>query len=163
MTWHVSYHLLRKWEPQWNRENHTRQLCDCLACVLADISLRPHSHDEVSNLLCSHSGDKFYFRDDAPSSKSAPTLPRWCGPTREKCSKAGVALSGLGSVGKSLLNFRAAQYPGASGAALRVMHYWGSCHKRQKPQAPTPQAPIRNRQTRKVANAKGLNRNTNLT
>jgi len=26
-------------------------------------------------------------------------------------------------------------------------------HKRQKPQAPTPQAPIRNRQTRKVANA----------
>jgi len=31
----------------------------------------------------------------------------------------------------------------------------GSCHKRQKPQAPTPQAPIRNRQTRKVANAKG--------
>jgi len=40
---------------------------------------------------------------------------------------------------------------------------WGSCHKRQKPQAHTPQAPIRNRQTRKVANAKGLNRNTNLT
>jgi len=39
---------------------------------------------------------------------------------------------------------------------------WGSCHKRQKPQAPTPQVPIRNRQTRKVANAKGLNRNTNL-
>ena len=39
----------------------------------------------------------------------------------------------------------------------------GSCHKRQKPQAPTPQAPIRNRQTRKVANAKVLNRNTNLT
>jgi len=38
----------------------------------------------------------------------------------------------------------------------------GSCHKRQKPQAPTPQAPIRNRQTRKVANAKGLNRITNL-
>ena len=38
-----------------------------------------------------------------------------------------------------------------------------SCHKRQKSQAPTPQAPIRNRQTRKVANAKGLNRNTNLT
>ena len=34
----------------------------------------------------------------------------------------------------------------------------GSCHKRQKPQAPTPQAPIRNRQTRKVANVKGLNR-----
>jgi len=39
----------------------------------------------------------------------------------------------------------------------------GSCHKRQKPQAPTPQAPIRNRQTRKIANAKGLNRKTNLT
>jgi len=39
----------------------------------------------------------------------------------------------------------------------------GSCHKRQKPQAPTQQAPIRNRQKRKVANAKGLNRNTNLT
>jgi len=39
----------------------------------------------------------------------------------------------------------------------------GSCHKRQKPQALTPQAPIRNRQTRKVANAKGLNCNTNLT
>jgi len=38
-----------------------------------------------------------------------------------------------------------------------------SGHKRQKPQAPTPQAPIRNRQTRKVANAKGLNHNTNLT
>jgi len=38
-----------------------------------------------------------------------------------------------------------------------------SCHKRQKPQAPTPQAPIRNRQTRKVASAKVLNRNTNLT
>jgi len=35
-------------------------------------------------------------------------------------------------------------------------------HKRQKPQAPTPQAPIRNRQTRKVAKAKNLNRNTNL-
>jgi len=38
----------------------------------------------------------------------------------------------------------------------------GSCHKRQKPQAPTPQAPICKRQTRKVANAKGLNRSTNL-
>ena len=40
--------------------------------------------------------------------------------------------------------------------------------KRQKPQAPTPQAPtpqapIRNCRMRKVANAKGLNRNTNLT
>jgi len=28
-----------------------------------------------------------------------------------------------------------------------------SCPKRQKAQAPTPQAPIRNRKTRKVANA----------
>jgi len=46
---------------------------------------------------------------------------------------------------------------------LRWKELPGSCHKRQKPQAPTPQAPIRNRQTRKVANAKGLNRNTNLT
>jgi len=44
-----------------------------------------------------------------------------------------------------------------------IANWRGSCHKRQKPQAPTPQAPIRNRQTRKVANAKGLNRNTNLT
>jgi len=41
--------------------------------------------------------------------------------------------------------------------------HMGSCHKLQKSQAPTPQAPIRNRQTRKVASAKGLNRNTNLT
>jgi len=39
----------------------------------------------------------------------------------------------------------------------------GSCHKRQKPQAPMPQEPVRNRQMRKVANARGLNRNTNLT
>ena len=44
-----------------------------------------------------------------------------------------------------------------------IIRLLGSCHKRHKPQAPTPQAPIRNRQTRKVANAKGLNRNTNLT
>ena len=48
------------------------------------------------------------------------------------------------------------------GPTIRII-WSGSCHKRQKPQAPTPQAPIRNRQTRKVANAKGLNRNTNLT
>ena len=41
-----------------------------------------------------------------------------------------------------------------------LSYVMGSCHKRQKPQTPTPQAPIRNRQTR---NAKGLNRNTNLT
>jgi len=34
----------------------------------------------------------------------------------------------------------------------------GSCHMRQK-----AQAPVRNRQTRKVANAKVLNRNTYLT
>ena len=39
----------------------------------------------------------------------------------------------------------------------------GNCHKRQKPQAPTPQAPIRNPQTRKDANAKCFNRNTNFT
>jgi len=39
----------------------------------------------------------------------------------------------------------------------------GSCHERQKPQARTPRAPIRNHQTRKVANAKGLNCNTKLT
>jgi len=39
----------------------------------------------------------------------------------------------------------------------------GSCHKRQKAQAPTPQAPICNRKTRKVANAKVQNRYTNLT
>jgi len=39
----------------------------------------------------------------------------------------------------------------------------GSCHKRQKQQAPTPQAPIRDNQTRKVANAKVLIRNSNLT
>jgi len=30
----------------------------------------------------------------------------------------------------------------------------GGIRERQKPQAPTPQAPVRNRQTRKVANAK---------
>jgi len=41
--------------------------------------------------------------------------------------------------------------------------YQGSCHKRQKEQAPTPQAPIRNSKTRKVANAKVRNRCTNLT
>ena len=41
--------------------------------------------------------------------------------------------------------------------------FLGSCHKRHKPQAPTPQTPVRNRQTRKVANAKGLSRNSNLT
>jgi len=44
-----------------------------------------------------------------------------------------------------------------------IIRITGSCHKRQKAQAPTPRAPIRNRQTRKVANAKVLNRNTNLT
>ena len=53
---------------------------------------------------------------------------------------------------------------GAGYALMRkVVEVRGSCHKRQKLQAPTPQAPIRNRQTRKVANAKGLDRNTNLT
>jgi len=39
----------------------------------------------------------------------------------------------------------------------------GSYHKRQKAQAPTPQAPMCNRKTRKVANAKVHNRYTNLT
>jgi len=43
------------------------------------------------------------------------------------------------------------------------VRFGSSCHKGQKPQAPTPQAPIRNRQTRKVANAKVRNRYTNLT
>jgi len=45
----------------------------------------------------------------------------------------------------------------------RGLDFTGSCHKRQKPQAPTPQAPIRSCQTRKVANAKVHNRYTNLT
>jgi len=39
----------------------------------------------------------------------------------------------------------------------------GSCHKRQKPQAPTPQAPIRNHQTTKGANAKVRNHQPYLT
>jgi len=39
----------------------------------------------------------------------------------------------------------------------------GSCHKRQKAQAPTPQAPIRSRKTRKVASANVHNRYTNPT
>jgi len=41
----------------------------------------------------------------------------------------------------------------------------GSCHKRENlgTKAPTPQAHIRNRQTRKVENAKIRNRYTNLT
>ena len=47
--------------------------------------------------------------------------------------------------------------------SLKTTSKTGSCHKRQKPQAPTQHAPIRNRQTRKVANAKDLNRNTNPT
>ena len=37
---------------------------------------------------------------------------------------------------------------------IRMPPDLGSCHRRRKPQAPTPQAPVRNRQTRKVANAK---------
>jgi len=45
----------------------------------------------------------------------------------------------------------------------RISDRMGSCHNSQKRQAPTPQAPIRNRQTRKVANAKIRNRDTNLT
>ena len=51
----------------------------------------------------------------------------------------------------------------ANGDTSIPVTWKGSSHKRQKPQAPTPQAPIRNRQTSKVPNAKGLNRNTNLT
>jgi len=47
-----------------------------------------------------------------------------------------------------------------TGSQASYQAFSGSCHKRQKPQAPTPQAPIRNSQTTKVANAKGLNRNT---
>jgi len=43
------------------------------------------------------------------------------------------------------------------------VYFTGSGHRRQKTQAPTPRAPIRNRQTRKVSNAKVLNHNTNLT
>ena len=39
----------------------------------------------------------------------------------------------------------------------------GICHKRQKPQASTPQARIRNHQTIKVANAKVRNRYTDQT
>jgi len=46
---------------------------------------------------------------------------------------------------------------------MRMSIYWVAVTSAKKPQAPTPQAPIRNRQTGKVANAKGLNRNTNLT
>jgi len=48
-------------------------------------------------------------------------------------------------------------------SAAGQLGFAGSCHKRQKAQAPTPQAPIRNRKTRKVANAKVQNRYTNLT
>jgi len=40
------------------------------------------------------------------------------------------------------------------GNSLPLPGLAGSYHKRKKPQAPTPQAPVRNRQTRKVANAK---------
>jgi len=53
--------------------------------------------------------------------------------------------------------------PQNGGSNITVMTFVGSCHKRQKPQAPTPQAPIHNRQTRKVVNAKVINRYTNLT
>jgi len=37
---------------------------------------------------------------------------------------------------------------------IRSVNDPGGIRQRQKPQAPTPQAPVRNRQTRKVANAK---------
>jgi len=43
-----------------------------------------------------------------------------------------------------------------------IQKYRVACDNCQKPQAPTPQAPIRNRQTRKVANTEGLKRNNNL-
>jgi len=38
--------------------------------------------------------------------------------------------------------------------AQKLCQNVGGIRWRQKPQAPTPQAPVRNRQTRKVANAK---------
>jgi len=47
--------------------------------------------------------------------------------------------------------------------ARRNELFSGSCQKRQKAQALAPQAPIRNRKTRKLANAKVYNRYTNLT
>jgi len=49
-----------------------------------------------------------------------------------------------------------------SNVQISKVEFLGGIRWRRKPQAPTPQAPVRNRQTRKVANAKGLNRNTNL-
>jgi len=56
-----------------------------------------------------------------------------------------------------VLSLALLEHRATTGGAFKVEQA-GSCHKRQK-----PQAPIRNRQTRKVANAKGLNRNTNIT
>ena len=53
--------------------------------------------------------------------------------------------------------------PAILGTSMKYGMKWGSCHKRQNPQALTPQAPIRNRQTTKVGNTKGLNRNTIIT
>jgi len=50
------------------------------------------------------------------------------------------------------------EYINRNAVELRAHNLTGSCHKRQK-----AQAPIRKRQTRKVANAKVLNRKTNLT
>jgi len=50
---------------------------------------------------------------------------------------------------------------GCQDTGIRRVFDWVAVISAKKPQAPPPQAPIRNRQTRKVANAKVLNRNTN--
>jgi len=59
----------------------------------------------------------------------------------------------------ALMSFRKIRIPIPRVSFLHylVPHCKGSCHERQKPYTPTLQAPIRNRRTRKVANAKGLN------
>jgi len=73
------------------------------------------------------------------------------------CS-VGVALAGAN---RQFASFTVSVF--LFGASSKKWERMGSCHNRQKTQAPTPQALIHNRQTKKVANAKGLNRNTNLT
>ena len=45
-------------------------------------------------------------------------------------------------------------HPATQPPLLAAKEIPGGIRYRQKPQAPTPQAPVRNRQTRKVANAK---------
>ena len=112
----------------------------------------------------------------SPTGRSArtgiPRLRRWsAGPIPDSMSSCGV----LSAPAESTTSLRArarrrlrsrrnstpmARFPDAQ--QIKWL-FKGSCHKRRKPQAPTPQAPIRNHQTRKVANAKGLNHNTNLT